>query len=99
MEAPGVDLKLAVGNDVEPISDIAGPDDELASRNRNREERSREALLHSDRKRREHRHLIDQLELGGRGDRSIYLHEPAIRREGQKRQDRSEERRVGKEWG
>ena len=85
--AVGVDLELAVGNDVEAVAGVAGTDDELAGGHRYLDEAGCDALFAGKRERREHRHVVDELELRRRCDRPVDVDQPSVRQERQQRQE------------
>ena len=86
-KAVGGDLELAVGNDVEAVAGVAGTDDELAGGHGHLDEAGRDSLLAGQRERREHRHVVDELELRRRDDRPVDVDQPSVGQERKQRQD------------
>jgi hypothetical protein len=86
-----VDVELAVTDDVEAVSEVAGADHGLAGPHRPRHEMRCDAFLRSDRERREHRHAFDQLQLGRRRDHAVDRDEPPGGEQRQQGQDRSDD--------
>src|SRR6266540_3935281 len=91
MTSAGIDVELTVTHDVKAVACVACLNDDLARRDRNREEAGGNLFLRCDRKRCEERHAIDELELWSGSDRSVYLGELSVGEKCEERQNRPDE--------
>jgi hypothetical protein len=85
------DLELAVGDDVEPVARLAGPDDDLPGRDVDPRQPARDMLFRHDREWLEHRDGGHELEPGRRGHLVVDLCQPPPGQDRHQRQDRADD--------
>src|SRR5205807_10550548 len=85
------EVELTVAHDVEAVAVIACADDEVAGGHRHWNKAGRDAFFHRDRKRCEHWHTTDELQLGTPRHCLIYLNETPVGDECEEWQNRPDE--------